>query len=370
MIMETILIDGSTGEGGGQILRTGLALSCITGKSLHIENIRAARRNPGLAKQHLSCVQAACQICNGQCQGAALSSRVLDFQPGKAQGSDFYFDIGSAGSASLVIQTVLPALFLADRPSTVTVTGGTHNPLAPPFDFLCETFLPAIATAGFRGDCKLIKHGFFPAGGGKITFDIQPWENQQHQIINLCEPDEQVQIYARIYIAKLPAHIAQRQRKLLLESKLDIQNVEHIEVTDSDGPGNCVMIRLCGPAEGGLDPVQAHGLGRTTVFTAFGMRGKPSQEVIGEVVKLAEDFLDSGAAVDRFLADQLLIYMAMNSHFAKYSKMGARSKGGCFTTNEVSTHLETNMEVIKKFLPVDFSVDQEKQVYRISCQSM
>jgi len=357
MIMETVFIDGSTGEGGGQILRTSLALSCITGKSLHIENIRAARRNPGLAKQHLSCVQAACEICNGQCEGAALNSKVLDFQPGPAQGGDFYFDIGSAGSASLVIQTVLPALFLADKPSTVTVTGGTHNPLAPPFDFLFETFLPAIATAGFRGDCKLIKHGFFPAGGGKTTFDVQPWQEQQHRIINLCEPNNQFQIHARIYMARLPAHIAQRQRRLLLESKLDIQNVEHIEVTDSDGPGNCVMIRLCGPAEGGLEPVQAFGQGRTTVFTAFGMRGKPSQEVVCEVVKLTEDFLASRAAVDRFLADQLLIYMAI-------------SKGGCFTTNEVSTHLETNIEVIKKFLPVSFSVDQEKQVYRISCQHM
>jgi len=341
MIMEIVLVDGSTGEGGGQILRTSLALSCITGKSLHIENIRAARRNPGLAKQHLSCVQAARQICDGQCQGAALSSRVLDFQPGLVQGGDFYFDIGSAGSASLVIQTVLPALFLADKPSTVTVTGGTHNPLAPPFDFLCETFLPAIATAGFRGNCKLIRHGFFPAGGGKITFDIQPWRQQPCKIIDLCEPDTRPQIYARIYTAKLPAHIAQRQRKLLLESKLEIQNVEHIEVTDSDGPGNCVMIRVCNGS-------------RTTVFTAFGMRGKPSQKVISEVVGLAKDFLASGAAVDRFLADQLLIYMAM-------------SKAGCCTTNELSSHLLTNMEIIKKFLDVNFRVEQRAQVYGVAC---
>ncbi|MBA7479627.1 RNA 3'-terminal phosphate cyclase [subsurface metagenome] len=353
--METVFIDGSTGEGGGQILRTSLTLACVTGKSLHIENIRAARRNPGLAKQHLSCVQAACQICNGQCRGAALGSQVLDFQPGAIQGGDFCFDIGSAGSASLVIQTLLPALFLADKPSTVTVTGGTHNPLAPPFDFLCETFLPAISTAGFRGDCKLIKYGFFPAGGGKITFDIQLWQKQPHKIINLCEPNGQVQIYARIYTAKLPVHIARRQQKLLLQSGLNIQNIEDIEVTDSDGPGNCVMIRLCNG-------------GRTTVFTAFGMRGKPSQQVVDEVVKMARDFLASGAAVDRFLADQLLIYMALNRHFAKRSKMGTRSKTGCYTTNELSPHLLTNMEIIKKFLPVNFDVDRQKQVYRISCR--
>ena len=341
--MDTVVIDGSTGEGGGQILRTSLALSCITGRSLHIENIRAARRNPGLAKQHLSCVQAACRICDGKCQGAGLGSKVLDFQPGPVQGGDFYFDIGSAGSASLVIQTLLPALFLADKPSTVTVTGGTHNPLAPPFDFLAETFLPAIATGGFQGNCKLIKHGFFPAGGGKITFDVKPWQKSApggQQIINLCQPTKQFQIHALVYTAKLPAHIARRQQKLLLQSKLNIQNIQHIEVTDSDGPGNCVMIRLCGS-------------NRVTVFTAFGMRGKPSQNVVSEVVNLAKDFLASGAAIDRFLADQLLIYMAI-------------SKAGCYTTNELSSHLLTNMEIIKKFLPIDFCVAQKEEVYRVS----
>ena len=160
-------------------------------------------------------------------------------------------------------------------------------------------------------------------------------------IINLCEPSEEAQIFALVYTAKLPPHIAQRQQKLLLQSKLGIHNVEHIEVTDSDGPGNCVMIRLCDDR-------------RTTVFTAFGMRGKPSQKVVGEVVGLAEDFLASGTCIDRFLADQLLIYMAI-------------SKAGSYTTNELSTHLLTNMEIIKKFLPVDFSVEQCKAAYRISC---
>jgi RNA 3'-terminal phosphate cyclase (ATP) len=342
--METIVIDGSTGEGGGQILRTSLTLSCITGKSLHIENIRAARRNPGLAKQHLSCVQAACKICKGQSEGATKGSMVLDFQPGPVQSGDFNFDIGSAGSASLVAQTILPALFLADKPSSVTVTGGTHNPMAPPFDFLDETFLPALATAGFHGNCTLIKHGFFPAGGGKITFNIQPWLKNEEKIIDLCKPNKEMQIHARIYTAKLPVNVAQRQRKLLLQSGLDIQNIEHIDVEDSNGPGNCAMIQLCGSE-------------RTTVFTAFGMRGKPSEEVISEVVSLTEDFLAGDAAVDRFLADQLLIYMAL-------------AKAGSFTTNELSSHLKTNMDVIKKFLPVDFEIEKQKQAYKISCQSL
>ncbi len=338
---EIISIDGSTGEGGGQILRTSLALSCITGKGLHIENIRAARRNPGLAKQHLSCVHAACQICNGACHGAVLRSKVLDFQSGPVQNGDFYFDIGSAGSASLVVQTVLPALFLADKLSTVTVTGGTHNPLSPPFDFLSETFLLAVEAAGFHGSCELVKHGFFPAGGGKITFNIQPRQENTRKTINFCTPADKPQISARIYTAKLPENIARRQHELLLQSKLDFKNIEHIEVTDSDGPGNCVMIRLCSS-------------NRITVFTAFGQRGKPSHKVISEVVDLAKDFLDSRAAVDRFLADQLLIYMAI-------------SKGGCFTTNQLTAHLTTNMEIIKKFLNINFRVYKQDENYKISC---
>jgi len=367
--METVYVDGSAGEGGGQILRTSLALSCITGKNLHIENIRAARRNPGLAKQHLSCVEAARQICDGQCRGDALHSQVLDFQPRRVRGGNFSFDIGSAGSASLVIQTVLPALFLAEKPSTVTVTGGTHNPWAPPFDFLAETFLPAIGAAGFHAGCQLIKHGFFPAGGGKVAFNIQPWRQNTDGTIVFCEPSGERQIYARIYTAKLPEHIAQRQKRLLRQSGLIIRNVEHIEVTDSDGPGNCVTIRLVASSSA------AWGWrGITTVFTAFGQRGKPSEKVVGEVVGLAKDFLAGGAAVDRFLADQLLVYMAISNPRPGGEKPalhrtpdGAAKAGGCYTTNDLSTHLTTNIETIKKFLPVTFTIDQQNQVHRISC---
>jgi len=353
--METVYVDGSQGEGGGQILRTSLALACITGKTLRMENIRAARRNPGLARQHVSCIHAARQICEGQCEGAAIGSQVLHFQPGRIRRGDYTFDIGSAGSASLVIQTVLPALFLAGEPSTVTVTGGTHNPWAPPFDFLAETFLPAIANAGFEARCELHKHGFFPAGGGKITLHVNPWKGDTDQAINLCEPGGQRDIHARIYTARLPVHIAERQKKLLLHSGLTIRHIEHIEVTDSDGPGNCVMLRLVAVGLGnhtGLPLREWPGL--TTVFTAFGQRGKPSEKVIAEVAGMARDFLESGAAVDHFLADQLVLYMAI-------------AKGGCCTTSELSTHLTTNIETIKKFLPVGFATEPQAGLYRVGC---
>ena len=342
--METVLIDGSMGEGGGQILRTSLALACITGKPLRIENIRAARRKPGLARQHLSCVRAACAICGGRSEGSALGSQTLDFTPGPVRGGDYSFDIGSAGSASLVVQTVLPALFLADAPSTVTVTGGTHNPWAPPFDFLAETFLPAIAQAGSNAESKLIKHGFFPAGGGKISFEIQPRLKDASQAIDLCDPPEKPQIHARIYTARLPADIAHRQQELLCHSGLRIASMEHVDAKDSDGPGNCAMLRVCS--------------GETTrVFTAFGQKGKPSRKVIAEVAGQARDYLSSDAAVDRFLADQLLIYMAI-------------AKTGSFTTNELSTHLTTNIKTIGQFLPVIFRIESQNDNHQITCESV
>ena len=352
--METVCIDGSMGEGGGQILRTSLALSCITGRHLHIDNIRAARRKPGLARQHLSCVQAACEISRGRSEGAALGSQVLDFKPRCIRSGDFSFRIGSAGSASLVIQTVLPALFGADKPSTVTVTGGTHNPWAPPFDFLSETFLPAIATAGFGAKSRLVKHGFFPAGGGQITFAVQPCRQDPNQTIDLCEPPEVPEVQVRIYTAKLPTHIAHRQEKLLCQSGLRIRNFEHIDVTDSDGPGNCIMLRLCDSR-------------RTTVFTAFGAKGKSSEKVVDEVARLASSFISSGAAVDRFLADQLLIYMAVSNSRLGGEKPAPARAGGTYTTNDLSTHLTTNIETIKKFLPVNFETEHQDRIYRVSC---
>ena len=162
--METIFVDGSVGEGGGQILRTSLALSCITGKSVHIENIRAARRNPGLAKQHLASVHAACRICGAQDSGAVIGSKVLDFQPGQVQAGDFHFDVGSAGSAALVIQTILPALFLAGKSSTVTVTGGTHNPWAPPYDFLSESLFAGCGCCRLSSGLPTDKTRFFSCG--------------------------------------------------------------------------------------------------------------------------------------------------------------------------------------------------------------
>jgi len=340
--MDPLVIDGSKGEGGGQTLRTSLALACITGRAVRIEKIRARRRNPGLARQHLCCVRAACRICNGRAEGDQLGSGTLDFKPGPVRGGHYHFDIGSAGSASLVAQTILPALFCADRPSRVTIAGGTHNPWAPPYEFLNETFLPAIAQAGFNARCKLLAHGFYPVGGGRMSFTVEPRNPRQTGTIEMCQPPIQPRLKAVVYTAKLPVEIAIRQEKLLAKSHLEFEEIEHVEIDDSPGPGNCAAIHVCTKRG-------------TTVFTAFGQRGKPSQKVISELVDMTRAFLCSGAAVDRFLADQLLIYMALGA-------------AGSFTTNELSSHLLTNIEVIKQFLAVDFTTQRQDSVFGVSCQ--
>ncbi len=339
--MDTVCIDGSIGEGGGQVLRTSLSLSAITERHLRIHNIRANRPRPGLARQHLACVEAACKICNAKCDGASLGSTQLEFAPSAIRAGDYRFDIGSAGSALLVMQTILPVLFCAEEASSVTVTGGTHNPWAPPFDFIEETFLPAIAEAGFHAQCRLLKHGFFPAGGGKISFEIEPRQVEGGSI-DLCRHIIEPKATAKIYTAQLPKYIAHKQRRLIPNAGLNILKIEHIDVSDSDGAGNCIMIRVCGQ-------------NYTRLFTGFGSEGKPSQRVVNEAVGEAGAYLASGAGVDHFLADQLLIYMGLQ-------------KAGRLTTNELSSHLSTNIEVIQKFLPVEFEVIKRETYYEISCR--
>ncbi len=171
--MSVISIDGSHGEGGGQILRTALSLSAVTGKPFAIENIRARRSKPGLMRQHLTAVKAAAAICGAKADGAEVGSTRLRFEPGSLKAGEYAFNIGSAGSTSLVLQTVLPPLALADGASRVTLQGGTHNTGAPPFEFLDRAFLPLIRRIGFNADVELRRFGFYPAGGGEVRVEIQ-----------------------------------------------------------------------------------------------------------------------------------------------------------------------------------------------------
>lgn len=320
-----IRIDGSFGEGGGQILRTSLSLSLATGKAFRIDNIRAGRERSGLLRQHLTAVLAAAEISDARVEGASVGSSSVVFEPGPVKPGEYRFAVGTAGSATLVFQTVFPALMTASAPSRLTLEGGTHNPAAPPYHFLEQTFLPLIARLGPQVETKLERYGFYPAGGGRFTAAIEPCKSLRR--VELGSRGEITSRSALAVLANLPRHIGQREMKTV-ESMLNWspELTKVVETRDSAGPGNIVMISL------GADDV-------TEVFSSFGRVGVASEKVAAEVVHEAREYLVSRALAGEHLADQLMVPMAL-------------AGGGSYTALKVSRHARTNAEVIRQFLPV------------------
>jgi RNA 3'-terminal phosphate cyclase (ATP) len=329
-----ITIDGSFGEGGGQILRTSLALSLVTGKPFRIERIRAGRKTPGLLRQHLTAATAASRIGCAAVSGANIGSQELTFEPGVLTPGQYSFAVGTAGSTTLVLQTVLPALLIAPGPTTLTLEGGTHNPFAPPFDFLVRSFIPLIERMGPKVEARLERPGFYPAGGGKIQVNVTPVGPGEHlRRLDLIDRGEVVARRARAVVANLPESIAERELDVVkrkLSWQKDWLAAESVE--GSRGPGNVVMIEI-------------EYRNVTEVFTGFGERGVRAEGVAEKAVKEARRYLGSEAAVGEYLADQLLLPMAM-------------AGGGSFTTLPLSRHALTNIEVIGKFLDVEVEVSQ------------
>src|SRR5215210_615466 len=202
-------LDGSQGEGGGQILRSSLALSMVTGTAVRIRNVRARRSKPGLMRQHLVAVQAAARIGGAQVTGAEIGSSMLTFIPGEVKPGEHVLSVGSAGSTTLVLQTVLPALLCAAEPSLLVLEGGTHNPLAPPFEFLDRAYLPLLNRMGPRVQAELERPGFYPAGGGRIVVSIEPAARLSG--FELLERGEVRQRTATAIVSRLPRHIAERE---------------------------------------------------------------------------------------------------------------------------------------------------------------
>jgi len=208
-----LTIDGSFGEGGGQILRSSLALSMMTGRPFRIEKIRSRRSKPGLMRQHLTAVRAAVEVCSAEASGAEIGSACVEFTPGPVCGGTYSFGIGTAGSTTLVLQTVLLPLTLASEPSRITLDGGTHNPFAPPFDFLEKAYLPLVQRMGPKVRIHLERPGFYPAGGGRIVVDIEP--TSQLEPIELTERGPLVARRACAHLANLPHHVAQRELRVV-----------------------------------------------------------------------------------------------------------------------------------------------------------
>ena len=331
MMKHYIQIDGSFGEGGGQILRTSLALSLVTGKPFRMERIRANRKRPGLARQHLTAVNAAATISNAEVSGNALDSQTLSFAPQQVIPGDYHFAVGTAGSCTLVLQTVLPALLTIVGESRLVLEGGTHNPLAPSFDFLETVFLPILNRMGANISAKLDRPGFYPAGGGKMRVTIA--SSGMLKPLELLERGAIVSQHATALLSELPAHIGERELKVV-KQRLGWPS-RHLRVEDVNnpvGPGNALTLTIVSEQI-------------TELFAGFGERGVRAETVAERVVNEAQAYLDANVPVGAHLADQLLIPLAL-------------AGSGRFRTIAPTLHTTTNIEVLKHFLDIDAQIAQ------------
>ncbi len=347
-------IDGSFGEGGGQVLRTSLSLSAITGQPVRLLNIRAARSKPGLQAQHLTAVRAAAAICGAELQGDALGSQTLAFRPGgPPQAGDYVFDVteargsGSAGATSLILQTVLlPLALAAERgESHLTLRGGTHVPFSPPFPYIRHVYLPVLWQMGIRAQVDLARFGWYPAGGGEITIRIQPVGSNgpgspaRLAPVVLTERGALRKAWGIAAVSNLPSHIAQRMAgraaNLLKEAGIKA-NVEaaHVEAT---GPGTGIFVFL------EYEHIPSG-------FTAYGRKGLPSEQVAGMACHDALAYARSGAATDMHLSDQLVLPAAL----AAQPERGAGESR--WTTCRVTQHLLTNAWVVRHLLNVSIQI--------------
>lgn len=335
---EIVSIDGSQGEGGGQILRSSLALAMLTGKGVEISQIRAGREKPGLMRQHLVAVQAAQQISRAEVHGAEIGSSSLSFRPGPVTPGNYTFSIGTAGSATLVFQTVLPPLLVADGPSQLILEGGTHNPWAPPFDFLERAFLPQINRMGPRISAKIERYGFYPVGGGRVIVDIEP--ARELRGFDLLERGNLRSQRGRVLASHQASDFADRLISELTRLTGWPPEVIAHQKLRMPGPGNAVLLDL--------EFEQVH-----EVFIGIGDKKGTAEEVAQRTVAEMNSYLQCRSPVGEYLADQLLLPLAISA----WQTGGMnRPRGGTYQATEWSMHSRTNVDVVKSFLDVDIQV--------------
>jgi len=336
-----IQLDGA--DGGGQILRTALSLSMITGQGFRIVNIRGKRKKGGLKRQHLTCVRAAVAISEGSADGAELDSQELVFQPGEVRGGAYRFAIGTAGSTSLLAQTLLPALWFAPTSSTLHLEGGTHNPMAPSADFLRRVFLPQVAKMGAATELSVVRHGFVPAGGGLLEIHV-PAGVSELRPLHLRERGAPLEPQARridCTLAHIDNKVAEREIKAACKQLEWPDECARLHRADeSSGPGNILEI------EHAFEHV-------TERVAAHGSIGLSSEKVAKRAANAIRNYLDSGVTVGLHLADQLLLPMAL-------------AGAGSFTTMGETNHIRTNMRTIRSFVDLTFEVEPLETGVRIS----
>jgi RNA 3'-terminal phosphate cyclase (ATP) len=336
-----IVIDGSYGEGGGQVLRTSLALSAITGRAVRIEHIRAGRRKPGLMPQHLTGVRAAARVCDAQVEGAKLNSLELSFAPqSPPKAGNYTFDVaqvakgGSAGSVSLIFQTVLLPLALTEGTSQLILRGGTHVAWSPPYDYLKRVYLPTLARVGVQAKVNIRKWGWYPIGGGEIEATIQGLGRASLAAIDLRQRGALQRVRGLSASSNLPKHIRVRQEGAALQALRSNGVNARIDVVDAPSKGKGTAVFLWADFE--------HA---SAGFTSLGELGKPAEQVAEEAAQDLLEFLEADGALERHLADQVVLPMALAS---------GRSS---FTTTTVTQHLLTNAWVVNQFFPEHVQVE-------------
>lgn len=308
------------------MLRTSISLSMATGKPFRIVNIRAGRKRGGLLRQHLTALKAASEVCGAGLRGADIGSRDVTFEPGEVVAGDYHFSVGTAGSTTLVLQTILPALMTASAPSRIVLEGGTHNPFAPPFEFIEKSFLPVLRRMGPDVTCRLERPGFYPAGGGRFVATVNP--SPRLRQIRLLERGEVRRHECRAVVARLPVSIGERETRVVCEGLgWNAEDARVVSCNQSLGPGNVLFVEL-----------ESENV--TEVFAGFGSHGTRAEDVAKGVVKQVRRYLEAGVPVGRYLADQLLLPMVL-------------AGGGSFRTLAPSLHTSTNMEVIRRFVEIE-----------------
>ena len=352
-----IHIDGSYGEGGGQIIRTAVALSAVTGTEVVISNIRRNRPKPGLKAQHMSAIRTAADMTGARVSGLKPGSTELTFCPGDISGGHYNIDIGTAGSITLLLQCLVPVASVAQEPVTLDITGGTDVAWSPPIDYMAHVLLPVLTAMGLKCSIELYRRGYYPRGGGRVTAIIQPSVLEAVDLEKKKDKDKEEEreeergekkekekekepctVSGISHSSNLPSHVARRQADAAVQALEKAGYSSSIDTSPSGFPSTGSGITLwCGHAGG----------------SALGKRGLPAEKVgrmaAGEIITE----LDSWAAVDVHLADQLIPYMGL-------------PRGGSFTVWEVSGHTKTNIWVVEQFLGVEFRIEEKKDVFKIS----